>query len=221
MTLGPLRFTNAVGGTSDWVYPGPAIDLQSPASAQAVDGATYLIYAESFDRSQWEIATGAYTASSGTFARTTIIANSLGTTAKISFGNPPQIAVYDSGIILPSYKVVQFTRVLSLASGNQSITGIGFRPRLIQFQTGISGGSGWTSSGQSDGTVTTSVELAVAPATFLGVFPQGFGIQRQDNAGSNFNTFVVATFDADGFTLAFTKVGAPTATASINAICYR
>jgi hypothetical protein len=45
--------------------PGPAIDLQSPASAQAVNGKTYLIYAEAFDRSQWEIATGTYTSRSG------------------------------------------------------------------------------------------------------------------------------------------------------------
>lgn len=95
MVLGPLRFTNASGGTSDWVYPGPTIDLQSPASAQAVDGTTYLIYAESLDRSQWEIATGAYTASSGTLARTTIKSNSLGTTAKINFGKSPQVYAFE------------------------------------------------------------------------------------------------------------------------------
>jgi hypothetical protein len=95
MVLGPLRFTNANGGTADFVYPGPAIDMQSPASARAVDGTTYLIYSQSLDMSQWEIATGAYTASSKTFARTTVTANSLGTTAKINFGNPPQVVVYD------------------------------------------------------------------------------------------------------------------------------
>lgn len=95
MTLGPLRFINASGGAGDWVYPGPTIDLQSPAAAQAVNGVSYLIYAEALDRSQWEIATGVYTASSGTFARTTIVANSLGTTAKITFGNPPEVSVYE------------------------------------------------------------------------------------------------------------------------------
>lgn len=98
MTLGPLRFTNALGGTANWIYPGPTIDLQSPASAQAANGAKYLIYAEATDRSQWEIATGAYTSSSGTFARTTVLFNSLGTTAKINFVNPPQVYVFD---ILP------------------------------------------------------------------------------------------------------------------------
>lgn len=96
MTLGPLRFTNALGGTADFIYPGPSIDMQSPAAAGTVDGAVYRYYAQSFDMSQWETGTGAYTASSGTFARTTVSANSLGTTAKINFSNPPQIFIIDS-----------------------------------------------------------------------------------------------------------------------------
>lgn len=95
MLRGPVRFTNAVGGTSNFVYPGPVIDLQSPTSAGAIDGLIYTYYAERSDRAQWEIGQGVYTASSGTFLRTAVIANSLGTTAKINFGNPPQITVFD------------------------------------------------------------------------------------------------------------------------------
>lgn len=96
MTLGPLRFTNALGGTADFIYPGPSIDMQSPASAGAVDGAVYVYYAQSFDMSQWEKGTGTYTASTNTFARSTVLFNSLGTTAKINFGNPPQVFIIDS-----------------------------------------------------------------------------------------------------------------------------
>lgn len=119
MTLGPLRFGSAVGGTADWIYPGPTIDLQSPASAQAVDGTTYLIYAEAFDRSQWEISTGAYTAASKTFARTTILANSLGTTAKINFGNPPLVSVLDNGADLAAIESAwtAYTPVVTAQSG--------------------------------------------------------------------------------------------------------
>lgn len=95
MPLGPCRFTNAAGGLVDWTYPGPTIDLQSPTSAGAANGAVYEYYAQSLDMSQWEIGTGAYNSGTGVFARTTILANSLGTTAKISFTNPPEIAFYD------------------------------------------------------------------------------------------------------------------------------
>lgn len=96
MLNGPIRFTNALGGTSDFIYPGPVIDMQSPTAAGAGNGVTYTYYAQSFDMTQWEIGRGAYTSSSGTFARTTVLANSLGTTAKINFGDPPQIFVFDS-----------------------------------------------------------------------------------------------------------------------------
>lgn len=93
MTLGPLRFTNALGGTADFIYPGPAIDMQSPASAGVVSGSAYLYYAQSLDMSQWEIVTGVATLAAGTwtFSRTAVKTNSLGTTAKINFGTPPQV----------------------------------------------------------------------------------------------------------------------------------
>lgn len=108
MLRGPLRFTNAGGGTADFVYPGPVIDLQSPASAGALNGLTYTYYAERFDRAQWEIGQGVYTSSSGTFARTAVIANSLGTTAKINFGSAPQIMVFDGALGRTAYPGVNF-----------------------------------------------------------------------------------------------------------------
>ena len=126
MTLGPLRFTNALGGTADWIYPGPTIDLQSPASAGAVNGTTYLIYAEALDRSQWEIATGAYTSSTGTFARTTVLFNSLGTTAKINFAEPPAVSVYDDtsyANLASSNTFTDTTESTSHSTGSQILNG--------------------------------------------------------------------------------------------------
>lgn len=125
------------------------------------------------------------------------------------------------GIIPVSYKLITFTRVMSTASGNQALTGVGFTPRLILFQTGISGGAPWCSFGQSDGATNSSSEIA-ANTTSLGTFSQNVaGIQREDAAGTKYNTFTVASMDADGFTVAWTKVGLPTATCSVSAICYR
>lgn len=96
MTLGLCRFTNANGGTVDWTYPGPTTDMQSPTSAGAVNGTVYKYYAQSLDMEQWEIGTGAYTASTRVFARTTVLFNSDGDTSKINFTNPPQVIVFDS-----------------------------------------------------------------------------------------------------------------------------
>ena len=96
MLRGPIRFTNGVDGTADFVYPGPAIDMQSPATAGAVNGATYVYYAQSLDMTEWEVGSTVYNSGTGTFARTSVAANSLGTTAKIDFSDPPQIFVFDT-----------------------------------------------------------------------------------------------------------------------------
>ena len=112
----------------------------------------------------------------------------------------------------PTNKLGSFTRVLSDASGNQAITGVGFKPRLVTFQTGIGGGSNWASAGQSDVSSNDCLEFGI-----IGFFPQGgvAGIQRDTVGGGDYNSFVVASLDSDGFTLTWTKFGSPTATATI------
>jgi hypothetical protein len=117
-----------------------------------------------------------------------------------------------------SSKVVTFTRDMSLASGSQSITGVGFHPRLVQFQTAIQGGSAWVSFGQADASAASATEFSMGGASAF-YQPSIAGIQR--DSGSTYNTFVVASFDADGFTLTWTKTGNPTATARVTAICFR
>lgn len=94
MLRSEIIFTNALGGTTDFIYSGAAGDMLSPGSNAAVDGARYTYRAQSFDGSQWEVGSGLYTASSGTFARTAVYANSSGTTAKIDFSTPPSVTIY-------------------------------------------------------------------------------------------------------------------------------
>lgn len=119
MPLGLLRFTNALGGTVDFIYPGPAIDMQSPATAGAVDGQIGLYYAQSFDMSQWEKGYTIYTALSGTFSRSVVLANSSGTTAKINFTNPPQVFVSDAS---GGYQAVRPQGRLTLVSATPVMT---------------------------------------------------------------------------------------------------
>lgn len=119
-------------------------------------------------------------------------------------------------ILNGSAKIVTFTRVLSVAAGAQSITGVGFAPRLIAWQTGIAAGAAWSSIGQSDGVTNTCIEDLGATNAYQAAMA---GIQR-DAAGA-FQSFVLTSFDADGFTITWSKTGAPTATALITATCFR
>jgi hypothetical protein len=86
------RFVPSTSGTSDFIYSETVQGYQSPLAAGIVNGKTYKYRAESSDLAQWEVGEGTYNSGTGTLVRTTILYNSLGTTAKINFSAPPQIA---------------------------------------------------------------------------------------------------------------------------------
>jgi hypothetical protein len=53
----------------------------------------YKYFAISADQTQWELGEGAYNTTGPVLPRTTILFNSLGTTAKINFAAAPQVAI--------------------------------------------------------------------------------------------------------------------------------
>ncbi len=91
--VGDCWFINEAGGLADWIYPNGSLDYQSPAVAGCVDGETYVYRAQNFDQTVWEVGSGAYDEGTGTFARTTVLFNSDGDTAKINFSDPPHVVI--------------------------------------------------------------------------------------------------------------------------------
>jgi len=91
--LDVCKFLPASGGTGDWVYDSVVQGYQDPTAADAADGKIYRYRAESADLLEWEVGLGEYDAGTDTFARTEVIANSLGTTAKINFTVPPVVGI--------------------------------------------------------------------------------------------------------------------------------
>jgi hypothetical protein len=100
--LDNCRFVATAAGIADWTFASPAGGCQSPQAAGAVNGIRYKFRAETADLTQWEIAEGVYTAASISFARTSVLYNSLGTGtapgqsgtgAKINFTAVPQVAI--------------------------------------------------------------------------------------------------------------------------------
>lgn len=87
------KFNPTAGGTTDWTFASAVLGSQSPSASGAVNGAKYKFLAISADQTQWELAEGAYTSSTGVFARTTVLYNSSGNTSKINFSAAPTVAI--------------------------------------------------------------------------------------------------------------------------------
>lgn len=119
--LDVCRFIPTAGGTTDWTYSSAVTGYQSPTAAGVVNGTTYSYRAESADLTQWEVGTGAYNTGTGVLARTAVLFNNLGTTAKINFASAPQVGIVGLAEDVPSLTkgTNTFTGAI-VVSGNSS-----------------------------------------------------------------------------------------------------
>ena len=113
-----------------------------------------------------------------------------------------------------------FTRDLTLAAGLQSITGVGFRPKVILFfanidsapQMSICANDARTNAGEGiqdySGIVADSYQLVQNVSVILTV-------------NSTTRSFAsLSSIDADGFTLSWQKDGSPTGTAAVGYLAW-
>lgn len=110
----------------------------------------------------------------------------------------------------PAVKVLGFTRDLSLATSNLAITGIGFTPRNYSIRASV-GGVGFCFS-DCDGAASSCMYQVTAATVASNT--NNLGYIGPD--GSNYQAITHVSFDADGLTLNFAKVGTPTGTWTIN-----
>jgi hypothetical protein len=130
-------------------------------------------------------------------------------------------AAANSGSQLAVWSVVSFTRDLSLASGTQAVTGAGFTPKAVFIIGGQQSASASASNGISDGTTNRAFSTnGNATTTFwtpandvITIYTSPTNPDRQ--------RAVIASMDADGFTLTWTKNNTPTGTGQFYALCMR
>lgn len=121
-------------------------------------------------------------------------------------------------VVLPANKVLRFTRDPTLATGNVAYTGVGFKPSAILFM----GAQAVSPNVGFNGFVDSS-------RTGFSIFDMAAGQGAQPNtsaftcgSGANFQSAQVLSYDADGFTLAWTRTGAPGGSAfQCAALCFR
>lgn len=89
--LDAVQFVASAGGTTDFGVGAAVVGYQTPASAGAANARTYGYRAENSSLTEWEVGIATYSTTGPTVARTTVIANHLGTTAKVNFTLAPNV----------------------------------------------------------------------------------------------------------------------------------
>lgn len=117
--------------------------------------------------------------------------------------------------MLARFKVGVFTRDATAASESVSYTGVGFKPSSIYLMSTRS-----TASQAFWGVSDVANDLAM---NFLptGAFDITASASVGISDGTNSQLGEVSSFDADGFTIAWTKANSPTGTISVRYIAYR
>ena len=113
-------------------------------------------------------------------------------------------------------KTITATRDLTAASGDVAYTGVGFVPTSIICFYGIEGavygGMGIVDSAKTEYSQRTDALSAYA---FNG------NLVTITSAAGGFQEGIVKTYDADGFTLTWTKTSSPTGTMQMRFLCFR
>lgn len=115
------------------------------------------------------------------------------------------------------FKVGNFTRDTSTASGTQAVTGVGFQPRAVIFLANQSG-TKEMSVGVDDGTTKGCVYQQTTAGNF-GV--NANAIVADESSGVNNYIGSISSLDSDGFTISWTKTGSPTGTLSVYYLALR
>jgi len=120
-------------------------------------------------------------------------------------------------------KIIRATRDMTASSGDVSYTGVGFVPALIILLAAIDSAGSTMSVGFADkldgagGAICDASCGASASSWWTG---DGF-CYLVTTGSTTRQVGILKTFDADGFTVTWTKTGSPTGTADLKFICFR
>lgn len=124
-----------------------------------------------------------------------------------------------------SVKVGSFTRDMTLASGTQAVTGVGFKPRAVIFLANVNNtGQASIGVGALPNTATGpigSVSLNSRTAASAGTWSTNSGTVFAYQSGSAYYNGAIYDMDSDGFTMSWTKTGSTTGTLEVNYIAFQ
>ena len=130
------------------------------------------------------------------------------------------VSALRAGDTLDIYKIGSFTRDQADASGNQSVTGVGFKPGLVIFFATDQEAAGEMCIGFDDGSthgVLYDYHQITANSYQANL---NDSIYIQEGVGDNYKG-EITSMDSDGFTFAWVKGGTPTGVMTIIYVAIR
>jgi len=118
--------------------------------------------------------------------------------------------------VLPTSKLIATTRNMGAVSADVSYTGVGFTPTSIQV-IGLIQGTFTFTTGVADSSKANHCVYQYGNNTFA----SGSFFISLNTSSSDVQLAIVKSFDADGFTLTWTKENSPTGTAALKFLCFR
>jgi hypothetical protein len=120
------------------------------------------------------------------------------------------------GELVTQIKAGSFTRDMTAATGNASVTGVGFTPKAIIMFSNVNGSSraswGYTTSATPGDNVCIFDDNGDAAGTYAIATNNAVYLET---GGANNQKLALASFDTDGFTVTWTKTGSPTGTGTV------
>jgi hypothetical protein len=190
--LNVCRFNPTAGGTTDWTVSAAVTGYLAPATAGAVNGRLYKYRAENANLSEWEIGEGVYNA--GILARTTVLFNSAGTTAKINFSTVPQVAIIALKEDLLSIEEANAFSVAQKAQARANIS-VPLQGRLFGLTLSTAGGSAIFGIAAGQAADSTGVDLM----QLLSAYTKTTGAWAVGSGGGALDTGTIATGWHHGF----------------------
>lgn len=156
--LDGVYFLATSSGTGDFVPASAVQGYQLPSTAGAANTKTYGYRAESASLNEWEIGVGTYSTTGPTLARTTVIANHLGTTAKVNFTAAPNVGIValSQDIMFPATTAMLFQQTSAPTGWTKDTTHNDKALRVV---------SGTASSGGTNSFSTVMAQTTVGSTT--------------------------------------------------------
>ncbi len=131
------------------------------------------------------------------------------------------ITTQDEALLLPKSFIGTVNRDVTIASGTQAVTGIGFRPTSIHFLYNITGtaSTGW---GFSDKASSGNASLRDDQLETVDSYQSSgtTAIRILTGVGDEYDGDVIS-YDINGFTFDWVKIGSPTGNLNIRFIAYK